>query len=83
MQVQYTFNSIGAQFIFKFSGKGDIKLASDFNVPIINVLWQIVAGDRFDLNKPRDASLMAGVRGVFNNNNKSAAMTMGQQLSHP
>jgi len=48
-----------------FSGKGDIKLASDFNVPIINVLWQIVAGDRFDLDKPRDASLMAAIRDCF------------------
>jgi len=54
-----------------FSGKGDIKMASDFNVPIINVLWQIVAGDRFDLEKPRDASVMAAVRDIFDNGFKT------------
>ena len=66
------------------SGKGDIKIASDFNVPIINVLWQVtkkryfditvvpclsvktslqvVAGDRFDMERPRDASIMEAIR---------------------
>jgi len=50
-----------------FSEKGDIKLASDFNVPILNVLWKIVAGDRFDLDKAKDASLMEAVKDSFEN----------------
>jgi cytochrome P450 len=42
--------------------KGDVELGSDFNVPIINILWQIVAGARFNLDNPRDASIMENVR---------------------
>ena len=36
----------------------------------INILgakcyYKVVAGDRFDLERPRDASVMEGIRGVF------------------
>ena len=50
-----------------FSGKGDIKLSSDFNVPIINILWQIVATQRFDLDNPKDEQIMEVVSGIFEN----------------
>ena len=48
--VHLIINSIGAQFKFNCSGKGDIKLASDFNVPIINVLWQV--SQQWSINQP-------------------------------
>ena len=49
---------IFTQVCFGGGGMGGIKLIFFTNL-------QIVAGDRFDLEKPRDASEMAAVRGVF------------------
>lgn len=54
-----------------FSSNGDIVLGADFNVPIINVLWQIVASARFDLENPKDAEMMNIVGEIFENGFKT------------
>ena len=48
-----------------FSCDGDILLGSDFNIPIINILWQMVAGKRFSANNKKDNELMERVIVLF------------------
>merc|ERR1719319_1338310 len=54
-----------------FDRPGDLLLSEHFNVPIINVLWQMLASSRFDLSKPKDAKLMEAVRDIFDNGLKT------------
>ena len=37
--------------------KGDVKISTDFNLPIINILWQLVSGNRI-LPEDREGSRM-------------------------
>jgi len=48
-----------------FASDGDILVGSEFNLPMINILWQIVAGTRFDEGNPRDMRIMEGVTSTF------------------
>merc|ERR1712106_1014677 len=45
--------------------KGDALLAQDFNVPIINILWQLVAGSRFSKDDPEEMKLVESVNEEF------------------
>ena len=47
------------------STKGDTVLAQDFNVPIINILWQLVAGSRFSKDDPEEMKLVESVNEEF------------------
>jgi cytochrome P450 len=48
-----------------FTSNEDILLGTDFNIPIINVLWQIVASKRFSPDKPKDMQLINWVTTIF------------------
>ena len=43
----------------------DFLLSTDFNVPIINILWQLVAGKRFDEDDPEGMEMVDSVNGTF------------------
>ena len=43
----------------------DFYLRTDFNVPIINILWQLVAGSRFTEDDPEGMEMVASVNKVF------------------
>eukprot|EP00092_Neocalanus_flemingeri_P003772 GFUD01004058.1.p1 GENE.GFUD01004058.1~~GFUD01004058.1.p1 ORF type:complete len:486 (-),score=123.42 GFUD01004058.1:441-1898(-) len=47
------------------SKKGDFKIGMDFNVPIINILWQLVAGNRFSKDDPEGMEMVASVCKMF------------------
>ena len=53
-----------------FSQTCDILLQNDFNIPIINVLWQMVANRRFSAAKSEDVELIEGVSFMFENGRK-------------
>ena len=57
-----------------FSQTCDILLQNDFNIPIINVLWQMVANKRFLATKPEDVDLIEGVSYMFENGRKRDLM---------
>ena len=48
-----------------FSSNEDILLGNDFNMPIINILWQIVANNRFSPADRRDVGLIKRVGRLF------------------
>jgi hypothetical protein len=39
--------------------KGDFKMETVFGIPVINILWTIVAGHRFQPDDPEAQQLMA------------------------
>jgi len=57
-----------------FSQTSDILLRNDFNIPIINVLWQMVANRRFSAAKSEDVELIEGVSFMFENGKKRDMM---------
>ena len=57
-----------------FSQTGDILLRNDFNIPIINILWQMVANKRFSAANPEDVELIEGVSYMFENGRKRDMM---------
>ena len=57
-----------------FAQSSDILLQNDFNIPIINVLWQMVANKRFLATKPEDVDLIEGVSYMFENGRKRDLM---------
>ena len=48
-----------------FAGTEDILLGADFNIPIINILWQMVANKRFSPSDQKDKKLMERVSTIF------------------
>ena len=48
-----------------FTSDQDILLTNDFNIPIINVLWQMVANKRFSSTQARDLALIESVSFLF------------------
>merc|ERR1719430_1055174 len=50
-----------------FTTKEDIVLGSHFNVPVLNVLWQLVASARFSTENAKDASVVKMVNDIFQN----------------
>ena len=42
-------------------------LGSDFNIPLINVLWQLVAGYRFDQQEPEGRDVINNINEFFRN----------------
>ena len=48
-----------------FSSEEDILLGSDFNIPIINILWQIVANKRLSPDSRKDRELIKLVTDFF------------------
>ena len=48
-----------------FSSEEDVLLGSDFNIPIINILWQIVANKRMSPDSREDMELMKLVTDFF------------------
>jgi cytochrome P450 len=57
-----------------FSGSGDICLGNDFNIPIINVLWRMVANKRFSPSEPHNLKLIDMVSFMFENGRKRDLM---------
>ena len=43
----------------------DYRLGSDFNIPIINVLWQLVAGYRFEDSDSQGNEVINGIQKIF------------------
>ena len=43
----------------------DYRLGSDFNIPIINVLWQLVAGYRFEENDSQGNEVINSIQMIF------------------
>ena len=48
-----------------FESEDDIYIGSDFNIPIINVLWRMVANKRFNSTDPEDLALIDRVSFLF------------------
>jgi len=48
------------------SSEGDALMTQDFNVPIINILWQLVAGTRFTKDNLEGMKLVESVNEQFN-----------------
>ena len=42
-----------------------VDLRAQFNLPIINILWRVVAGDQFDYGNPKLTSLLANLTLLF------------------
>jgi cytochrome P450 len=54
------------EIISNFLSKNeDFLLSNNFNVPIINILWQIVAGSRFTPDDPEGMEMLASVNRQF------------------
>ena len=49
----------------------DYFLQQDFSVPIINILWQLVAGHRFDGEHAHGLKIVEGVKGLWSGHCKS------------
>eukprot|EP00092_Neocalanus_flemingeri_P034518 GFUD01037533.1.p1 GENE.GFUD01037533.1~~GFUD01037533.1.p1 ORF type:complete len:516 (+),score=112.45 GFUD01037533.1:99-1550(+) len=47
------------------SAKGDNLIGTDFNVPIINILWQMVADSRFTPQDPEGMKMVENVTNIF------------------
>ena len=47
-----------------FSQTGDILLRNDFNIPIINILWQIVANKRMSPESSKDRKQSCEMSGI-------------------
>eukprot|EP00092_Neocalanus_flemingeri_P018174 GFUD01019671.1.p1 GENE.GFUD01019671.1~~GFUD01019671.1.p1 ORF type:complete len:482 (+),score=104.99 GFUD01019671.1:156-1601(+) len=58
------------------STKEDFLLGSDFNVPIINILWQLVAGSRFTPEDPEGMEMVASVNRLFKDLVKMAVIPL-------
>ena len=48
----------------------DFCLRTDFNIPIINILWQLVAGSRFTEDDPEEQEVIASINKMFKNHMK-------------
>ena len=48
-----------------FTGDDDILLGSEFNIPIINILWQMVANKRLSETNEKDKRLIESVINIF------------------
>ena len=49
------------EIIAKICGQSECKdylVGSDFNIPVVNVLWQLVASTRFDAADSRDCDIV-------------------------
>ena len=44
---------------------GDVKIGTDFNIPVINILWQLVAGNRIQLADEKETKLLDMVNSMF------------------
>lgn len=66
--LEETINIEANEVIERFlSEKGDFLMSSDFEVPIINILWQLVAGTRFTLDDPEGMKLVNSISFMFKN----------------
>ena len=45
--------------------QGDVKIGSDFNLPIISILWQIVAGYKISLEDSESVKMVDLVTEIF------------------
>ena len=55
------------EIIAKICGQSECKdylVGSDFNIPVVNVLWQLVAGTRFDAADSRDCDIVTTINTV-------------------
>ena len=43
----------------------DYRLGSDFNIPVINVLWQLVAGYRFEESDSQGSQVINSIQNIF------------------
>lgn len=50
---------------------GDVLISSDFNLPIINILWQLVAGTRITPEDPEATRMVELVNSLFANGKDS------------
>lgn len=57
-------------FILK-SQHGDVRFDKDFNFPIINILWQLVASKKFEVDHPDSKSMMSKVMEMFHDGFRS------------
>jgi len=54
----------------------DFNLRSDFNVPIINILWQLVAANRFTEDDPEGMKMVASVSKTFKSSIKMGVIPL-------
>ena len=55
---------------FLMAGKEDFYLSTDFNIPIINILWQLVAGSRFAEDDSEGQKMIESVNKMFKSHMK-------------
>merc|ERR1712168_51401 len=51
--------------VFKSRGEKDFEISNDFNIPILNVLWQIATNSRFSREDPKDMERMNIMNKIF------------------
>jgi len=51
------------------SRSGDVLISTDFNIPIISILWQIVAGSRITLEDSESVKMVDLVTEIFSKGN--------------
>ena len=58
------------------SCQGDFKMGTNFNVPIINILWQLAANMRFTLEDPKGIEMVEKVNLLFSQGVKTGIIPM-------
>ncbi len=69
--LESTINTEIEEMITKYSlHQGDIKIGSDFNIPVISILWKIVSGSRITINSTEAVRMVELVNGIFAKGNQ-------------
>ena len=55
----------------------DFGLRTDFNIPIINILWQLVAGSRFTEDGPEEQEVIDSINKMFKDHMKMITIPLG------
>ena len=75
--LEETINLEVNQVVYQFMSKGgDTLLSTDFNIPMINILWQLVAESRFTQEEPEGMEVVASVNEMFKSGLKTALILL-------
>ena len=69
--LESTINTEIDEMITKYSlHQGDIKIGSDFNIPVISILWKIVSGSRITMDSTESVRMVELVNEIFAKGNQ-------------
>ena len=69
--LESTINTEIDEMITKYSlHQGDIKIGSDFNIPVISILWKIVSGSRITMDSTESVRMVKLVNEIFAKGNQ-------------